>query len=80
MWSCLCDKNSCDICKSFEGLSFIPGLENALLPPHPSCNASEGCRCAIVYVMNEELGAPEIADFIRRNGGKATDGELSKYR
>lgn len=79
IWSCLCDKNSCDVCKSFEGINFISGLASVSLPPYSSCNAPKGCRCTIVYVMSEESGALETADFIRRNGGKATDEELSRY-
>jgi len=79
VWSCLCDENSCAVCRSHEGLNFLPDLASVHFSPHSSCNAPTGCRCGIVYVMREESGALDTADFIRRNGGKATAGELSKY-
>lgn len=77
-WSCLCDDESCEECKSLDGTAWIPDLVNIPEPPLSSCK-SEVCRCVVVYVGKEEQGASDISEFIRKSGGKVTSEQLKSY-
>lgn len=79
-WSCMCDDDSCEECKSHDGEAWIPGLVTMHGPPLTSCKSPEGCRCMVIYVMKEESGAVSAANFIRKAGGRVTFDELAKRR
>ena len=78
IWSCLSD-DSCDLCKSLDGISWIPGMADIREPPLDSCECVDGRRCVGIYVMNDELGAKETMTFIRELGGKATSTQINAY-
>ncbi|PIP12743.1 MAG: hypothetical protein COT45_02940 [bacterium (Candidatus Stahlbacteria) CG08_land_8_20_14_0_20_40_26] len=78
-WSCLCDDESCEECKSLEGTAWIPYLVSVTEPPLSSCKSLEGCRCIVVYIGKEERGANDISEFIRKSGGKVTSEQLEQY-
>lgn len=79
-WCCLCDKDSCDKCRSLEGTAWIPGMVEMVVPPLPSCQSPKGgCRCIVVGVGRGEVGAAEIAEFIRKAGGKVTGKQLDRF-
>lgn len=79
-WSCLCDRNSCDECRSLEGTTWIPGMVEMVAPPLPSCQSPKGgCRCIVVSVGGREEGAAEIEQFVRGAGGKVTGKQLDRF-
>mgnify|MGYP000250476932 CR=1 FL=1 len=80
IWSCLCDSDSCDECRALDGIYFLPRLANMPQPPLPSCKSSKGCRCILIYIPKESPGAVDTAEFIRKQGGKATSEQVAEYR
>ncbi len=79
-WSCLFDFDSCPVCKSRDGLHWIPGIVNVGNPPLHSCRSCKGCRCIIVYVMKNENGTTATAELLRELGGRASKEELNQLR
>lgn len=78
LWSCLDDSDSCEWCRSLEGYAWLPGVPGPDEMPSRRCTSRSGCRCIIVYVLRDELGAEETAALIRANGGTASAEDLSK--
>ncbi|MBD3337900.1 MAG: hypothetical protein GF353_02250 [Candidatus Lokiarchaeota archaeon] len=78
-WICLGDSLSCELCKSLEGMRWIPSLVDIPSPPHPGCKNSDGCRCMITYISSDGEGIDDIYDFIKNNGGKVTGQQFDKF-
>lgn len=72
-WSCLCVGENYNKTKSYdyEKIYWIPNLVATPKPPIPPplCKNHKNWECIIVYIMLEEIGAKEKADYIRNMGG-----------
>lgn len=65
------DSDSCDVCKTLDGMHLLPNhkMLHDIKPPHKNCKSSKGCRCTLVYVTRDEEDGREIEALLKKLGG-----------
>ena len=77
VWICMCDEESCEICKEMNDFYFVVTPEYDL--PFHRCISKRGCKCNAIYTPVFEEGASYIVEFLLKHNGRAPVKLVEEY-